>query len=169
MTLDQLKKFCADADDIRYYLREPWKDEDGRIMAANGHIAVVLNTGIVFGEHPTKGSESISKRINDWVAEAPTTGFIPVPLEFEADQNCEHCDGKPAEPDEDGEFDNCYWCDGTGFNKKTPIRVGNAYFAKHYLRLIATLPACQIATFGETGRACFRFDGGIGFLMPVRS
>jgi len=42
-------------------------------------------------------------------------------------------------------------------------------FAKHYLRLIASLPNCQIKTRGPTESACFKFDGGIGFLMPIRS
>jgi hypothetical protein len=43
--MELLKRFCADADDVRYFLQEPWKDANGTVMASNGHVAIILDPG----------------------------------------------------------------------------------------------------------------------------
>ncbi len=164
-----LKPFCAADDDLRHYLQRPWKNEDGRIMASNGHIAVLLNNGEDVPD-VLIGRAQLSEKIMEWARSVPADDlFIPAPSQFDQDPECTHCDGNPAEPDEDGDVMECYWCEGTGFNKKEAVRVGNAAFAKHYLRLLASLPECEIAPRGAAEKAYFRFKGGVGFLMPVRT
>jgi hypothetical protein len=163
-----LQQFCAKADDVRFYLQRPFKSEDGRIMASNGHIAVLLDP---WADLPdvALGQKRICDKILEWAAGyLPEVGFIAARWEFAQDPECIHCDGKPAEPDEDGDVMECYWCDGTGFSKKEPIAVGDAHFAKHYLRMVASLPECEIVTRGSKSSAYFRFNGGVGFLMPTR-
>jgi hypothetical protein len=165
--MELLKRFCADADDVRYSLQEPWKDANGTVMASNGHVAIILDPGTDVPEVAFVDTPRSAKLIG-WASEIPSAGFLPARWDFAPDPECDQCDRKSSEPDEDGFVDSCYWCDGTGFNKKEAIAVGDAHFAKHYLRLIASLPDCQIATAGSGGRAFFRFNGGIGFLLPVR-
>ena len=169
IAFEQLCKFCADADDILFYLRAPWKDADGRIMASNGHIAVLLDAGADMPEVVYQ-EKAPSKRFSEWAAEIGYDGFSPALAEFDADKKCKACDGIPHAPTEDDDDWDCacYLCDGTGFAIKEPLPVGNAHYAKHYLRLIASLPAAEFKANGPRDKAQFRFDGGVGFLMPVR-
>jgi len=164
MSID-LQRFCTNLDDPRYFLSKPWKNKDGRIMASNGHVAVLMDPGFESPVQLEMLENKPGQKICEWAQEIPTSGFVPVPQDFAPDPACTHCDRTPDPDDED----QCYWCDGTGFNKKQSVKIGKVPFAKHYLRLIASLPNCQIKTRGPTESACFKFDGGIGFLMPTRS
>jgi len=85
---------------------------------------------------------------------------------------CKECDGdgfnRCHKSDPDAEQKPCHRCDGSG-ESSLNVAIGNAFFQRRYLALIAALPACSIETCGELGMAKFAFDGGYGFLMPVRA
>lgn len=84
---------------------------------------------------------------------------------------CKECHGngttKSAEPKSpDHTPTTCRHCAGTGEHPKPAAAVGTHY-GSHYLRLLASLPNCEI-TPPETPLAftfC-RFDGGIAVVMP---
>lgn len=85
---------------------------------------------------------------------------------------CHECDGEgkstPAEETDDAEKEPCYHCDGSGEDFQS-VRVGDLHFQRRYLSLLKTLPDCFLEPGGTINDAArFRFDGGVGFLMPCR-
>lgn len=63
----------------------------------------------------------------------------------------------------------CVNCDGRGevARREQTMQVGNAWFNPEYLSWVAELPNAEISPDGQDS-ALFRFDGGIGVLMPMR-
>jgi hypothetical protein len=47
-------------------------------------------------------------------------------------------------------------------------RVGVAWFARDYINLLADLPGLSVAHVGELEAMPFKFNGGMGLLMPVK-
>lgn len=84
---------------------------------------------------------------------------------------CKECDGTGHQPGTPDTKLPCTGCHTTGRYLQTPIPVGLGHFQHRYLRLIATLPDCELATHRTNpahSPAIFRFTGGFGALMPTR-
>lgn len=82
-------------------------------------------------------------------------------IRYTADDTCPVCNGEAGD---------CRKCEskGTITPKESPIEIGPAIFNPAYLRILATLPGCQIAPVDGFCPAVFRFDGGSGAVMPIR-
>ena len=162
MTADDLKQFCADREDPRPYLRQPWT-RDGYTWATNGHI--IIRVPVIDGIPDCPNSRdgvllfSQQKEPIDW---------IPVPaVEPTKTEDCENCDGTGTHECSCGTEHDCGECDGMGKVESKPqaIKVGNAFFADHYLRLIA---GWEIAPNGPTDPTWIRKGDALGLLMPMR-
>lgn len=197
MNLETLQKFCS-TDEMRENLARPWTvDEftyatDGcmlirvpRIEGVEGNTSAP-NVKKFFSEHghddgsewllipETKGNELVpcdecgGSGKYDECQECEGSGKV----EYENDYNtygmtCKTCDGSGKA----GKGKECELCDGSGkMEKVVKIELNGVLFNAGYLKLISALPSCQIqVTVSEMHPpAYFRFDGGVGLLMPMR-
>lgn len=84
---------------------------------------------------------------------------------------CKECDGngttKSAAPQSpDHTPTKCWTCAGTGEAPQPAAAVG-AHYGSHYLRLLASLPNCEITAPEHPLATTFcRFDGGVAIVMP---
>jgi len=136
MNAVDLQAFCADRDDLRYYLFKPFSDGE-YTYATNGHIIVRVARLPDVAEEPKAPNVAlmISKT-------ARASNWMPVPKVSAPPMiECDECHGtgtytevfytgKPySEP--------CEWCNHTGKVKKlVGIRVDNAWFDQGYLSMI---------------------------------
>lgn len=167
MTIEELKAFCGDTFSRT---QEPWSHE-GFTFATNGHIMVRVPQMVEVTEgEPIKG---MMARIlpygtpSEWY---PLSGIAVPPAQ---EQECESCEGGRETVHDCPECTCvCDECDGTGrildAKGRDPIIVGCAGFQTKYLRMLSTLPGCEIGPISEFAIAPFRFDGGDGVLMPMR-
>ncbi|AEC22243.1 hypothetical protein PT7_P007 (plasmid) [Pusillimonas sp. T7-7] len=83
---------------------------------------------------------------------------------------CKECDGEGRVKRVGGDHkEPCPWCDSTG-NKLVPIPVGDqAHISSKYLAVLHGLPDCEISLGGTSAGIPFRFNGGIGVVMPMRA
>lgn len=82
-------------------------------------------------------------------------------IRYTAEDTCPVCDG------ECGDCSKCY-AKGTITPEEAPVEIGPAIINPAYLRILATLPGCQIAPVDGCTVAVFRFTGGSGAVMPIR-
>lgn len=160
MTID-LNKFCGGENEIHSYLRQPFR-HNGQIIATNGHIIISIQDDGREASTPTKELTDLVDKIFTRTMDtyAPVSGiYIP-----EAEK-CKHC-GNPDYQDEEGV---CV-CDDTGFVLHQNVLVGATTFARRYLALIAELPNAEIGVSVDEKlwQVPFRFDGGQGYVMPMR-
>ena len=168
----ELKQFCSD-DPFRPYLHEPFTVDDFT-YATNGHILVRVPK--IDGVGPLKRDDPLNVEGTLKWHWKEGTEFYPCNLQIPAIEDsgvCPHCDGRGKEhncPDCDCE---CSACDGTGKgHKKISAKVGGVDFDVYYRRQIAGLPGAEISHTADAGKnpvpMMFRFDGGVGSLMPLR-
>lgn len=167
MTEIDLKPFCG-TDETRPYLCVPFSHGDFS-YATNGHIMVRIPRS---GDLP----EQTKNIATNW--DAPFEGFeaatfspvkvnLPPPI---ADVECESCEGRGQEHDCPDCECICPECEGSGLESadhgiSTTIR-GHTY-ALRYVRLMLSLPGVILADNTDAKKPLlFRFDGGIGALMP---
>ena len=191
-----LRKFCATSD-VRLYLHAPWREPDGRVVATNGEVLIVLDSRDGDYAPPV---EKMTGRIDSLIDVPEPDRAAPVALstvDLSASAQCGECNGTGKGNDicrscaGDGEFEHhghyyeceacdrtgrvekdnlgeCNYCDGTGRARQL-IEVGGSLFQSRYLRMLALLPNCVIwAQKNHTEQALFAFDGGRGALMPCR-
>lgn len=163
MTID-LQKFCLEDYQGRDYLMRPFR-LNGEIVATNGHILVAIpDDGRHVPEAITTGfGESVTKTLA-----ATTDRWISLSTITLPDvEECSICPD-PADLEDGEECANCY---GTGIKQYQPFRVGETDFNVRYLTLISELPNAEIGISDkiETTPVPFRFDGGHGVLMPMRT
>lgn len=79
---------------------------------------------------------------------------------YDMEADCPVCGGETTE--------GCSRCAGYGVMPESPVEIGTAIFNPAYLRIMATLPGCQIAPVDRWTVAVFRFTGGSGAIMPMR-
>ena len=154
MTKDDLQKFCAGADDLRYYLQAPWS-RDKWSYATNGHIIVrVPRLADVAEEPKAPDAEKLLKKTT-------ITKWMPVPAcAMPEDVDCWCCEGT-------GRMDGgaCVECNHTGkVHGFGNIDVGDTVFAQRYLAMIQ---GWEIAPNGLKP-AWIRNGDATGLLMPVR-
>lgn len=98
-------------------------------------------------------------------ADAYAGVFAPLPPEG----RCGKCDGTGLGIcGECGQAARCTQCRGLGHAHEDVI-IPPAKFAGHLLALIATLPGAELQSPPDArDPSAFRFDGGIGVIMPMR-
>lgn len=159
MNIDEIKRFCADEDETRFYLHKPWT-RYGFTWASNGHIMVRAPAIAEVTDSP--GAPNCMLLWNkttapkEWFAVPKTTMPAPIP--------CECCAGTGKDPD-----DRRYKCDECGGGKtqedyRSSIEIGGEHFARRYLALIQ---GWEIAPNGLEG-AWILGGGAEGLLMPMR-
>jgi hypothetical protein len=158
-----IQKFCADEDEPRYYLQAPFKIND-RIIATNGHIIISIpDDGRDVAPANASFAKSVERVLATEFAEYVRMDSIALPDA----EICERCPD-PAELEED---EVCCWCEGTGISIYTPVLVGATTFARRYMAMIAELPDAEIGISADEKQTPvpFRFTGGHGCLMPMRT
>ena len=93
---------------------------------------------------------------------------------FEKEYECRDCEGDgyaslsqltDHSGNKSAKRQKCSECNGSGdWSRSVPL--GNAFFARHYLAMIAALPGCKLWPNGKTKGSAFTFEGGYGWLMP---
>lgn len=166
-TID-LKPFCLDMYSLS---NEPFSSKDFT-YATDGRIAIRVAR---HQDVPEKNSEIVNeieryiKDANfDIIADWLTIDAVPLPEM----KGCDDC-GETGyyDPEEDDPKFQCQSCDGKG---KYPIfvsvEIGAKLFSNKYLLMLMELPNVRIhATNGKLDSSPFKFDGGIGILMPMKS
>lgn len=151
-----LKQFCADKDDPRWFLHQPWSRGDFT-YATNGHIIVrVPRLPDVPENVQAPNAQALMFKA------APAKDWMPVPAAtMPPDGICDQCDGTGL--DEDGE--DCEWCEHTGKGKCFDgMDCGDSHFAQRYL---AQIQGWEIAPNGLKS-AWIRCGDALGLLMPRR-
>lgn len=77
---------------------------------------------------------------------------------------CKHCDGGGEIPSTSGT--DCETCGATGQIEKN-VRVMGLMFVPDQIMAIASLPGVEMAVSDQSHAANFRFNGGVGVIMPV--
>lgn len=160
MTLDELKRFCGDKDEIRWYLREPWT-RDGYSWATNGHIAVRVPA--IDGLQDCEKAPDVAAL---FAKTEPAKDWVPVPVvSMPPPGVCRWCQGDGKDT-WDRRY-KCEECNGTGeaVNGVANHEIGNVHFADIYLALIQ---GWEIAPNGAGSAAWIRNDDALGLLMPMR-
>jgi hypothetical protein len=167
MTLDELKKFCADRD-IEAYLNAPFNlgdwtyATDGCIVARIPRVDTVPH--VELPEHILQTLlEIFAKEFSNWV---------PVPVvTIRPGLDCDECYGTGESECNMGHMHNCEGCDGTGEQSRYTMdhktMIGDACFADKYLALIQ---GWEIAVDPNdvAAPAGIRLGDVRGILMPRR-
>lgn len=165
-----LQQFCGD-DPSREYLHKPFS-RDGFTYATNGHIMVrvtlrpdVPDVDKKFNQNkPLEGVETATFF-------RPAFDLPPAPTETGP---CKTCDGRGWDHDCPDCQCVCQVCKGQGDANPELIistTLGRQNFALNYVRQVLSLPNVEIAALPAKDKGhtlLFRFDGGVGALMPIR-
>lgn len=153
LTQEQLLKFCAGSNSRYQWMSKPWS-EGHYTYATNGCIIVRIPRISEIDEDPSSASavELFAKsRPCLWV------DLLPELSEPEY-KECSVCEGK-----------GCDDCNGIGkYEVLAKTEIDGIFFNNSYLRLIKNLPGCKFGPVSGKKPAWFEFDGGDGFLMPMR-
>lgn len=86
------------------------------------------------------------------------------------DVECATCHGDGVLPAIDDNGKPCARCDGTGKDLVTPVPWGEGAISMKMLQRIGNLPGAKMSQAGGgTQTFRFKFDGGEGLVMPMRS
>jgi len=160
---DDLKKFCADANDIRAHMMgRPWSRGEWT-WATNGHILLRVSRQSDVAENDAAPDCAAL------LAKVPAAvNWIPVPeCASLPDIECDECGGTGIAtcPTCCNDSD-CGNCDHTGMvRQRRAVEAGDAHFDQNYL---AALQGYEIATNGPSTAAHIRNGDIIGLLMPMR-
>lgn len=170
-TID-LKLFCLEYE-LRNIPMEPFSSKDFT-YATDGRIAirVARRQEVPENNYTSTIVDVIERYIKDAnfdiIADWLTIDAVPLPEM----KGCDDC-GETGyyDPEEDDPKFQCQSCDGKG---KYPIfvsvEIGAKLFSNKYLLMLMELPNVRIhATNGKLDSSPFKFDGGIGILMPMKS
>lgn len=196
MSID-LKAFCAQPDFGRYVIEFPFKQGE-HVYATDGRVLVRVsgdtpferpadaNAGLVPPD-PTKVGPWNQNKLSD-ADFVLVLGLNIPPVRVET---CPDCEGMKAVKygtattitpcaEDDPDAQTCENCDGHGqITHNDRVAVGENSLSNRYLYLIATLPNCRIGTKRtapqdsrhdklDYGPVPFIFDGGCGYLMPMK-
>lgn len=171
-----LQKFCG-TDWYRPYLHKPFSAE-GFTWATNGH--VIVRVDAIDGIEPLPKNQSVNvaatlKGLD--TAKFFSPSFNLPPEELSSDITCPACEGRGKEHDCPDCECVCDDCNGKGRvtdEPRTSTTIGGVHFTLRYIHLISSLPGLQISHTAkadgfENKPMIFRFDGGVGALMPRTS
>lgn len=164
-----LKPFIS-TDESRLKITEAWMDGKNAVATDNKILIIVFdqecNRSPDLPQPPDIGF--IQKHLN----EAKEGAWIKAPTLNELDplRDCETCAGFGDHECKDcGSPHKCEQCDGTG---KVPspatTLIGELLYKDWYLAKIAALLNPKVQPLADPNLLLFRFDGGIGVLMPCR-
>lgn len=167
MTSIDLQKFCG-TDPFRDYLHKPIT-QDGFTWATDGAVMVRAPADKRYSpcERPINIAKPLSG-IEDATFSPPNISLPPAP---ERTGPCPECDGRGREHDCPDCECICEACHGAGelnAEKRTTTTIRGAIFNLAYVRLIASLPNVEFSQSDGKKPMFFRFDGGVGALMPCR-
>ena len=166
MNID-LQQFCG-ADETRPYLMKPFSLGEFS-YATNGHILV--RVARLEGVDPPAKTFNPEKPLEGIEAASFAAPYFKLPAEPE-DTECEDCDGRGCEHECPECHCICRACAGTG-SQAAEGDYSTTYegvnFALRYVRKMLALPGIEIAK-PRTADAplLFRFEGGVGAVMPQR-
>lgn len=168
MTID-LTQFCAAVNsDTRPYFHAPFSMGDFS-YATNGHILVRVarrddvreSSEQLNADKPLEGAKSAQ-----FYAPNVKLPKIEQPIKGE----CADCDGRGREHSCPDCECICSLCEGTGTEIpeiKTSTEIGGVVFNLRYIRKMLALPNVVIASPSKDAPFLFRFDGGVGAVMPM--
>ena len=192
MDIQSLKQFCSqDNNDSTDNMKLPWSEGEYS-FATTRHF--VIRVARIDGIEENANAPQVSRV---WPAQQPEQWYAIPECAVKPPIDCPKCKGQRNQPTTcpecggTGEVElsnyyndytcDCLSCDGTGKidvcdkcggSGKVEVfsshPVGPAKFQVKYLHLLATLPGCEIGPMNETEPAWFRFDGGVGLIMPCR-
>lgn len=169
-----LKSFCS-TDPLYTYLSEPFSFGDFT-YATNGHVMI----RVARVEGVREGVGDGAKRLDVAGVERVLNmsrgpSFVPLSgVSFPIDEtpltDCAECGGNGHRGyDADDCEINCTACHGAGeTGSSRSVSVFGIAFSIKYIEKILALPGAEISTQPvDRTPFCFRFDGGIGALMPL--
>jgi hypothetical protein len=172
MTRIDLQQFCS-RDETRFYIMRPWR-RGSWTYATDGHICVRVDAIEGDEEQPkAPEAEGVFGKHSD-PRFAPLRVRLPAPRR----RKCEACGGLGFWKDEPytGLNMTCSLCDGEKtIEARQSVSIAGVYFQSKYIAQIAALPEAEFPTnpivdSSLAGTPCpFRFAGGTGALMPMRS
>lgn len=190
----ELSEFCS-KDGHREALRKPFNFGENEVCATDGHVCVIIKGRGVDPENPIDLQSVIDKMTLDETFTKVDFSKInreqckcededrPCPCckgygTIEADYDFTDYDGKiqclsteiKCPVCEDWEENNiCRKCRGCGFvyNERT-VKIGTQYFDAHSLLRLKGLEDLTIQNGIKLGASKITFNGGWGFLMPIR-
>ncbi len=163
-TIKELMPFCS-TDETRPSICQPL-NQDGATWATDGR--VIVRVAEIELPPPAEGLK-IPNVAEVWKqfqtdAQFSTMPELPAPFmkpctDCEGSGECPHCDRV------------CLECGGSGtYAAQQPTMVGARQLDARFLRKIAALPNPSLAIAGEKIEPLsFKFDGGEGLLMPMRT
>jgi hypothetical protein len=165
-----LQKYCG-SDKFRSYLNRPFSTDDftyatdGRIMVRVDRLPFDPPSTTFAWDAPFKGMDTAL------FGPLPHKTIAPFPLPTEED--CPSCDGRGVEHDCPDCSCDCEDCDGVGLINAEPeisTTVRGGTFNLKYVALMLELPNVLVQTnrTDMEGPLLFKFDGGIGAIMPRR-
>ena len=159
MNAADLQAFCADAGDIRYFLRKPWSRGEFT-YATNGHILLrVARLPDVPDETKAPDAEAL------FLKTIPGAEWIPVPAAVMPPMiDCDECNGTGVYTERGETYkEDCEWCNHTGKVKQLiGVEVGDTFFDQGCLSMIQ---GWEISPNGQKA-AWIRRGDVVGLLMP---
>lgn len=170
-----LQPFCG-TEDARWYLMKPFSMGEFS-YATNGHILVRQPRRADVPDIDVKAPKF--KPDNALVGLDAAKFYVPT-LQLPtapAAGPCPACDCRKFEHDCPDCECTCETCNGSGEGnpeRNISTAIGGSFFALNYVRLMAALPDLEIANTAEAIAVgakplLFRFEGGVGALMPMLS
>lgn len=162
-----MQAFCrTDESPDKYYLSAPWS-AGGYTYASNGGILIRVPRREDIPENENAPNVFTYR---DVFNRKPKLGWHPVPAVTVDMIPCLDCNGRGKV----FEFDNadfmCEDCAGTGKVEKIECIEMHpdcfVYFTNILLKLVGTLPDCEIGLNGGKEPCRLRFQGGDGIIMP---
>ena len=168
LSKSDLERFCSD-DISRPSLSAPWSSGDYS-YASNGHLIVRVPRMVDIAESDV--APKVAGMFDKHMVEPPewfALSDIELP-EMEI-VDCATCEGGEESVHDCPDCSCiCEDCNDTGkVEEIIRVKVGMALYQLKYLLMLKGLPNCKLGPTGEWTPAPFRFDGGDGLLMPMRS
>lgn len=163
-----IKPFCS-TDKALPYLMQPWS-RGAYTYATDGYILVrVARRDDVPENSQAPDAEKLLEKV-----QIDTASFTPLPpfdLPPEKMDECASCGGSGYEHDCPNCNCICKNCNGSGEESHygfISVGIFGLPYASRYIAIIRSLPGVEISrTAARLDPMPFRFDGGIGLLMPL--
>lgn len=166
-----LQQFCS-TEQFRLSLHEPFSHGEFT-YASDGIVAVRVARRQEFEEAK---DPKLPRELDKWLAPLVTSAFksswiiFPTDQETETREQCDSCEGRGKDhdcPDCDCTCDDCGGRGTQSAVERISVDAFGRIFRLKYLQQICQLPGIEIDPSGEGTRPMlFRFDGGVGVLMP---
>lgn len=158
---------------------KPWKHGE-HVFATDGRIMVrtsaALFPEVAPNDAPKETADTLQNRTEELFADLPPDDHWLAPTDEMREVKpvkCDKCVDGIKQCESCSHHGECDYCDGTGFSvPHTAIKVGNAYMNRLYVEKLCRLPGVMLhlpPDRKELDAVRFRFDHGIGVLMPMKN